>query len=141
MDESLEKYRAHLIAAEQKAQEDFDKTLISLSGGALGVSFVFLKDFLGKGPITYKGLLLSAWLCWGVSVISVLFSFFASNLALRRAITQVDAEKMYEEHVGGRFDTLTAVLNVIGGILFFSGVILIAVFVWNNLEAVNVGPK
>lgn len=141
MDESLQQYRAHLIAAEQKSQDDYDKTIVSLSGGALGVSFVFLKDIIGAAPVRYSGLLLAAWICWGVSISSVLFSFFASNLALRRAITQVDAEKTYVERVGGKFDLITAVLNVLGGVLFLAGVILIAFLVWYNLEVINVRQK
>ena len=141
MDEPLEQYRAHLVAAEQKSQEDFDKTVVSLSGGALGVTFIFLKDIVGTAPILRTGFLLVAWICWGMSITSVLFSFFLSHLALRRAITQVDAGKAYDEHVGGRYDSATAILNVLGGILFFLGVILIALFVWYNLEALNARQK
>ena len=40
-------YRKDLIALEQRAQEAYDTTLLTLSGGALGVSFAFVKDFLG----------------------------------------------------------------------------------------------
>jgi hypothetical protein len=141
MDDSLQEYRRHLIAAEQKAQEDFDKTIVSLSGGALGVSFVFLKDFVGVGPILFRSLLFAAWICWGVSVTSVLFSFFASNLALRRAIAQVDSDKAYVESIGGILSKITAILNVLGGILFFAGVIFIALFVMYNLEVINVRQK
>ncbi len=138
MNEPLQQYRAHLVAAEQKSQEEYDKTVVSLSGGALGISFVFLKDITGIGPIQHKGFLLIAWICWGVSITSVLFSFFASSLALRRALSQVDANKTYVEHIGGKFDHVTSVLNVIGGVLFFIGVVLIALFAWYNLEAINV---
>lgn len=141
MNESLREYRAHLISAEQKAQEDYDKTVVSLSGGALGISFVFLKDIVGSAPINLTSCLLGAWICWGVSVTSVLFSFLASNLALRRAISRVDAEETYAERVGGNFDLVTAILNVLGGVLFLVGVILIALFVWYNLEAINVRQK
>lgn len=35
----LQAYRSHLVAADERAQENFDKTVLSLSGGALGVSF------------------------------------------------------------------------------------------------------
>jgi len=48
MEESLQEYRTHLVAAEQKAQEDYDKTVISLSGGALGISFAFIVDCISK---------------------------------------------------------------------------------------------
>jgi hypothetical protein len=35
--EHLVDYRKLLVGAEQKAQEDFDKTVLALSGAALGV--------------------------------------------------------------------------------------------------------
>jgi hypothetical protein len=141
MDESLEQYRAHLVTAEQKAQEDFDKTIVSLSGGALGVSFLFLKDIVGAAPILHTRFLLASWICWGTSITSVLCSFFLSHLSLRRAINQVDTGKAYDEHVGGRYDFATAILNILGGVLFFLGVILIVLFVWYNLEGINVRQK
>ena len=58
-----EEYRNGLIAAEQKSQDDYDKTIISLSGGALAISVVFIKDIMGNSePIlvwavvtVYKG--------------------------------------------------------------------------------------
>jgi len=44
MNENLQEYRKHLVAAEQQVQADFDKTVLSLSGGALGISFAFVKN-------------------------------------------------------------------------------------------------
>ena len=63
-DAALAAYRLHLVAAEQKAQEDFDKTILSLSGGALGVSFVFLKDIVGPEHVAAPAWLFAAWLTW-----------------------------------------------------------------------------
>ena len=49
---ALQKYRDFLIAAEQKSQEDYDKTVIALSGGALGISFAFATDIVGGQSLT-----------------------------------------------------------------------------------------
>ncbi len=35
--DQLAEYRKWIFAAEQKSQEDFDKTVLSLSGGAVGI--------------------------------------------------------------------------------------------------------
>ncbi|MDD5774068.1 MAG: hypothetical protein PHX78_11450 [bacterium] len=90
MGKELREYRNHLVAAEQKAQEDFDKTVLSLSGGALGISFAFIKDIVGAGPFEKLFFLLFSWISWSSSIIIVLLSFFFSHLALRQAINQVD---------------------------------------------------
>jgi hypothetical protein len=132
-DTALAEYRTHLINAGQKAQEDFDKTVLSLSGGALGISFAFVKDVIGEDPIRISSLLFSAWIFWGLSVTSVLLSYYTSNLALRKTIEQVDEGKIYDERPGKCFDVITAVLNLLGAILFFAGVILITIFVALNL--------
>lgn len=68
-----------------------------------------------------------------------LASYFLSHLALRRTIVDVDTamlnkntEEIYNDRAGGNFSVVTAWLNAGGGILFFVGVILTAIFVWLN---------
>lgn len=128
----LQEYRRWLVAAEQKSQEDFDKTVLSLSGGALGISFVFLKDVVGERALVHPFCLLAAWVCWGISVISVLLSFHLSHLALRAAIQQVDDGTIYSQPPGGKYARMTAALNALGGAFFFAGVLLMTIFVAHN---------
>lgn len=130
----LAEYRKWLVTAEQKSQEDFDKTILSLSGGALGISLVFLKDVIGTNPISQPYLLLAAWLAWAFSTFSVLTSYYLSHLALRRAIAQVDDGTIYNQAPGGAFARLTAVLNATGGVLFLVGVCCITAFAGANLS-------
>ena len=133
--EHLADYRKWLVAAEQKSQEDFDKTILSLSGGALGISFVFLKDVIGPLPILQSGFLLAAWLAWAFSTFSVLTSYYLSHLALRRAISQVDDGTIYMQPPGGVFARWTAILNATGAVLFLVGVCCITVFAGSNLSS------
>lgn len=134
-DDLMSDYRKWLVAAEQKSQEDFDKTVLSLSGGALGISFIFLKDVIGPQPLVLWGFLLAAWLVWAFSTFSVLSSFYLSHLALRRAIAQVDDGTIHSQQPGGRFARWTAVLNATGVLLFVVGVICITVFAGANLSS------
>ena len=83
-------YRGLLTQTEQKSQAEFDKGVLALSGGALGLSFAFLKNIVGAGEIIHAGFLLAAWIMWAASSASVLISFFVSTLALRKAIGQLD---------------------------------------------------
>jgi len=48
MDEKLLEYRKDLIKTVQKLNENYDKLIITLSGGAFGLSLVFVKDFVGS---------------------------------------------------------------------------------------------
>ena len=143
-EEDLSEYRKHLQSAEQKAQEDFDKTVLSLSGGALGISLLFLKDVIGPNPVLMPHLLFAAWLSWGASTFLVLASYYASYLALRRAIRQVDDATIRNQKPGGIFRNLTAILNAAGAILFLVGVACMVFFANANLKSkgeVNDKPK
>jgi len=134
MDELIKKYRSQLETLEQKAQDDFDKTVLSLSGGALGISFAFVKDIVDFTSATNSILLFLAWMSWGLSVLLVLVSYFTSHLALRKAIKQVDSGSIRTSKPGGTADTLTEICNALGGLLFIIGVVFISIFVWHNLE-------
>ena len=133
----LSEYRQWLVAAEQKSQEAFDKTVLSLSGGALGISFIFLRDVIGSDLVIRPHFLLAAWLSWAFSSFAVLVSFFLSHLALRRAIVQVDSGDIagLEKLAGGIFSKITALFNASGAILFLVGVCSITVFAHANLSA------
>ena len=134
-EDDLSEYRMHLQTAEQKSQEDFDKTVLSLSGGALGISFVFLKDVIGPHPIINPTLLFVAWVAWGTSSFSVLASYYLSHLALRKAIKQIDTRTIRTERPGGWFTIATIVLNAVGAILFLVGVFAITLFANANLKS------
>ena len=128
----IDNYRQHLMAAEQKSQSEYDKWVITLSGGALGVSFAFLKDVVGTKSIVSTGWLLAAWICWALGISSGLASHFFSSLALRRAIKQTDEKIIYVIRPGGWMSGLTFGLNIAAGVLFLCGVLSIIAFVAKN---------
>ncbi len=45
MDEDLKEYRSSLLQTIQKLNESYDKLIITLSGGALGLSIVFFEGY------------------------------------------------------------------------------------------------
>ena len=61
-------YRESLEALKQKSQDSYDKTVLSLSAGALGLSFAFVKDIVGSWPPQAYAWLFAAWVSWGVVV-------------------------------------------------------------------------
>lgn len=139
--ELMAAYRQSLIDAEKQGQESFDKTVLSLSGGALAISFVFIKDVIGPHPIVLPQLLLSAWVCWALSTLSILVSFYTSNRALRKAIEQCDNGTIRRapidtpdcEPPGGYFAKVTKHLNLAGIILLVLGIAVMSAFVYVNL--------
>jgi hypothetical protein len=139
-DKTLQEHRKHLVDARQKAFEDFDKTIIALGGGALGISVTFVKDLLGPGEISLRGLLLWAWLCWVLCLLTVLSSYFVSQRALDTAIAQLDSKDV-DNSAGGFYSTVTHILNISGALEFLVGLILFIVFVYANLEVLKVSNQ
>lgn len=130
-----DEYRRWLVQAEQKAQDDYDKTVLALSGGALGISFAFVKEIIGEKPIEQSWLLVSAWLAWAASTMVMLASYYFSRKALRKAIEQCDDKSIEDcETPGGIFTLILRQLNVAGALLFFLGVCLMAFFVNGNVN-------
>ena len=127
-------YRGLLTKTEQESQAEFDKAILTLSGGALGLSFAFIKDFIGTAHVAASGLLIASWVCWTLSSAVVLVSFFTSQLALRKAIRQLDQGVLGMERPGGAWDQVTASLNAAGLLLFLAGLTLMLTFLGCNLH-------
>ena len=133
-----QEYRQHLVLAGQKAQEDYDKTLVLISGGAIGISFTFIDRLASGPPFAIQLLLFAAWGCWAGSIAAVFISYFLSRKALGKAIDQFDNKRKSdqtepEEKPGGRWSTATEVLNIVGGLSFIVGLAVLGLFVWNNM--------
>lgn len=128
----ISKYRGTLLDIQQHMQASYDKAVIALSGGALGLSFTFLKEVAKGEPLQNTRCLIASWILWGLSASCILFSFLSSAAAMQRAIKQTDEKKIYIEAAGGLFNWITIILNVVAGLMFFAGVVCIVCFVWRN---------
>jgi hypothetical protein len=133
-DATVSEYRSLLVETEQASQSEFDKGVLALSGGALGLSFAFTKDILGTAHATHSIYLLLAWVAWTASSTSVLMSFFTSQRACRKAIHQLDAAGKVPPRPGGWLDYGTEVLNIAGLVLFVAGLVMMIIFLNYNLN-------
>ena len=129
----MDQYRRVLEDSERHQQDAYDNTVLMLSGGALGISFVFLKDVIAGRPIQNPALLLAAWTCWALSAALVLAGFYVGVMSHRRAIESLEKGKAYSETPGGRWAKTASALNPTAGLLFFLGVAAMMAFVFRNL--------
>ncbi len=128
----MDDYRNNLIQAEQKSQDSYDKSIISLSGGALGISLIFYKDVIGSNAPIYHELLIWSWGIWAASIATVVVSYFLSRLSLRKAIEQTDKND-FSGGVGGWAAKWTSFANALSGVLFVSGIGLFITFSSYNI--------
>lgn len=136
---SLAEYRQWIVAAEQKSQDDFDKTILSLAAGGLGISIIFLKDIVGSNPLVWPTVLVWSWGLLIASILFILMSFFLSHLALRYTIICIDSDKLDFKNPGGRYGSVTRWFNALGALFFVLGISLLITFAFKNFP--NQGVK
>lgn len=133
-DEAYRRERDLLIDAEREAARSFDKTLITLSAGALVLSFGFVRDM--KLSPSCTGLLFWAWFALTLSLLSVLISFLLSQKAMRCQRDILD-ECLGPESSGiprvTRWAKVIALLNWGALVSLIFGVALFACFAACNL--------
>jgi len=109
----------------EKMEAVFDKAILTLSGGALGLSLTFYHDIAGKHSVEVN-LLRTAWIAWLISIIFVLISFFTSILALRFA-RKKPAPKSFLAMTLLFFNRVTICLSPLAA----------AAFVWGVFQAIR----
>jgi hypothetical protein len=142
MSPELKEYRKEQIVKANAGQNDYDKLVVALSGGALGLSFTFLKDVANGQASSHTSLLIAAWASWGLSLAFTLTSFYTGVAALRETIRQIDQGTLYQERPGRWFDRITTLLNPAAGLLFIFGLVFMMAFVYfNPYGTSHKGPK
>lgn len=124
-------YRQSLINADHVAAGDFDKAIMTLAGGALGLSLGFLRP--GSSPQA-SWTLATAWGLLVLSLLSTLISFLSSQEALRKAIWQLDHGSIHRQQAGGWFSSFTRALNYAAAFCFILGLAFLTAFTWLNVE-------
>jgi len=127
-------YRKAILEAEPRSQQAFDKTVMALSSGALGVSFAFVDKIVRPGSPVAMSYIAAAWFCWVGSLTLVLVSHYFSALAMRKTVKQIDTDVLHKQHPGGWYDYAIVVLNPLGAASFVAGAILAGLFVLENVR-------
>jgi hypothetical protein len=119
-------HRKWLVSAYEGATQWFDKAIMTLSGGALGVSIAFIHDVAPKPE--HKWLLGVAWILFALSLLLILISFLTSQRAILDMIRQIDED--VEKVVRGK---ATDRLNRAAAGSFVLGAIFLVIFALYNL--------
>ena len=128
--ESMREYRKFLEQCETEATSDFDKTTVTLSGGALALAF--LKEVPATTPkwavVRVLGGALAALV---ISLIGVLLSLMASRKSMRYELQCLDGirQKPPGEQAGGRWRSATETFNWIALVGCVVGIGALSTFV------------
>jgi hypothetical protein len=139
IDKTYEVYleeRGRLISSLAEETQKFDRAILTLSGGAFGFSLAFIKNIV---PIIKAGTfswLLASWASFGLSLLSTMISFLASQEACRKQIEILEQEfcsKEKREIPTNRASGWTLGLNISSIAAFILGVIILVIFVAKNI--------
>jgi hypothetical protein len=133
-EKDIESYRRDLLECDNNSIGEYDKAVMTLSGGAIGLTFAFLKDV---GTLQHIIFLLAAWTFWGISITCVVFSHYFSHLAMRHALKSLNDKKLIYHKPGGCWDTAINILNPVAGGLFLAGLVSLLFFVSYNVKSEN----
>ncbi len=135
--------RNTLIAGEQDCSRSYDKYVLTLSGGALGLSLTFVHDIIGDAPVRVPALIVLVWISFTLAVGAALGAIHQGGLLYCDFRTVLDSKA---EHAGDEFlwtevrteqsksrrSKLVTVLNY-GSLMFF----LLGVFLLLSFTALN----
>lgn len=124
-------HRRLLTDLQIRSEAEYDRSLLTLSAGALGLSVGFAHDLVGPTPV-HRWLVLCAWLSWALTLGLVTLSHFLSAKAMRTAIDTIDGQRPAADRDGGRAGRAVRWINPVAGFGLVLGMILFAAFVYSN---------
>ncbi len=140
----MELYHEHRKQAWQDIQtstDQFDRSLLTLSSGALALSVAFIKDLVPLKSAVGLWWLYASWASFIVCIIVTLFSFPISVKALKINLDYV--RKYYIEEKEEYFDRRSrwskavSWCTILGGAFFLLGIICTMVFVYKNIRRIG----
>ena len=133
--------RKSLIKFKFEETRLFDKAIITLAAGALGLSLTFIRQIAPDPKSWTIPILAIAWVSFCLSILSTLVSFLTSQHACSKQVEILEAEYFPEngQQMGNkpnnRAKRCTKFLNWVSIAFFIIGAILLAVFSICNLQS------
>ena len=130
--------RKLLIDAEREGSRSFDKAILTLAAGALGLSITFVDKIAPLPQAATLWLLVTSWISFGFSIIITLSSFITSQWACVRQREILDTQWLNstqgQKSIKNRWTRVTNALNVVSILSFVAGVIFLCLFAFVNLS-------
>jgi len=134
------KYQAYLDHRKQLNQGElevsgrYDQWLLTLSGGALGLSIAFLEKLTPDRETQAVYLLALSWTALVAAILCGLFSLYVSQKSYCKERDNLDADPLgVKEFPKNPWQGWTSGLNISSSILFGIGIIFLCVFALLNL--------
>lgn len=130
MAEEKNTYLEQLSKAYIERSSQFDKQVLFIASGALGISLAFIKDIVKLDVASNKILLLLAWIFFGAVILISILSHYTSLKAINFKI-----ENLYqkEDNKSKHLDFFTRFFNILMIVFLAIGLILLFIFIGINI--------
>ncbi len=139
-------YRNDLAELKAESIRSYDQALLTLSGGALGLSIAFIENLTTRPP-SVPVVLVCAWILLTLALFSTLLSFYSSQIAFKKEIEDLDVKhsktitqnnkaSLYHraiEWLTDHSNKATETLNRLSALFFIVGIIFLVWFSSVNL--------
>jgi len=139
-----ELYNRHVEQAwtdQQSGSDEFDKNLLTLSSGALGLSLAFIKDVVPLKGADFLCELYLSWLSFVACIVVTLFSY-ALSVQCQKAHTSY----LYKYYIEGKeeylnrksvWSTSVTICAILGALFFLVGLAATMIFVIGNVSRIQ----
>ena len=129
------KHGRSLVDTEQTLGRDYNRALLTFSGGALAVSVTLVSGGFGTSLLeSYFNLLYFSWLLFGVSIIGTIFSIKASQISFQVELNDLYSDITKEStRYEGAWVSVSKWLTVISFTLFTVAITLL-LFIFLNIN-------
>jgi hypothetical protein len=126
--------RNRFVEAKAEESKAYDKTVLTFSAGAIGVSLTFVEKIAPEPSVPF--VLYVSWSCFALAILAVIVSFLLSQAAMDREIEWIDdawsavnaGKTEHPPRVTNRHALLTRGVNLTSGGLFVAGIISLVLF-------------
>jgi hypothetical protein len=134
-DEVYRDHRKHLVELGSESLRTFDRAILTLSSGALGISLTFVNMIVPGSP-SASYLVVISWLGYVISIVTNLISYQLSWLHSMREVEVID-EVYSRKHPytdrNARLRRIINISNLIALVVFVISTFFLCAFVWENL--------
>lgn len=124
-----DKHWEHLFEAYKESSTQFDKNILYISSGALGLSMTFLSDVVDLPNATCKVLLTISWVVLTLTILISLVSHYLSMKALN-----LEMKNLYLD-VKNKMDKWVKGLNISMLVTLPLGILFLVIFISINLNS------
>lgn len=133
MDDSLRQFREDTLKAYNRNQDDFEKQLIYISSGSLGLSMFFIEKVVKDIMTTeMKGVLCLGWIFLTATLLINIYSHYLANKFNYKTVQEIDSDS-YNYNIAIRRNTSLQKINYSSLIFLVLGILSIVFFSSYNI--------